>query len=64
VGRIGEVIWVFDFVIDNKGKTSGSRVLFVKGADTHAAHKPHPSNVLKGYVVKQAYDYLKEKGFL
>ena len=38
----------------NKGKTSGSRVLFYKdGAGPVFMHRPHPSNILPGYAVKQ-----------
>lgn len=44
----------------NKGKTSGSRVEFVKGADTILLHKPHPSGELKSYQVKQLVDTLNE----
>lgn len=44
----------------NKGKTSGSRVEFIKGADTILLHKPHPSGELKSYQVKQLVDTLNE----
>jgi hypothetical protein len=53
---------VFGFQIDNKGKTSGSRVLFIneeKDLD-YAAHKPHPSNIVKGYVMKNVLCFLLE----
>jgi hypothetical protein len=53
---------VFGFYIDNKGKTSGSRVLFIneeKDLD-YAAHKPHPSNIVKGYVIKDVLCFLLE----
>lgn len=43
----------------SKGKTSGSRVEFAKGANTILLHKPHPSNVLKPYQVRQIVDELK-----
>lgn len=43
-----------------KGKTSGSRVEFIKGADTILLHKPHPSGELKSYQVKQLVDTLNE----
>ena len=55
---------IFGYNIDNKGKTSGSRVLFVKGENTYAVHKPHPGNIVKGYVLKQVYDYLKKLDLL
>lgn len=44
----------------NKGKTSGSRVEFVKDANTILLHKPHPSGELKSYQVKQLVDTLNE----
>ncbi len=50
----------FDFIESNKGKTSGSRVEFVRGNDTILLHKPHPSGELKSYQVKQLIDILKE----
>lgn len=47
------------FTIDNKGKTSGSRVAFVKdGVIPLKLHKPHPGNIVKGYALKQLYDFL------
>jgi hypothetical protein len=55
---------LFGFTADHKGKTSGSRVLFVKGEDAHRVHKPHPSNVVKGYAMKQVLDFMIEKGFI
>lgn len=42
-----------------KGKTSGSRIEYVKGRDTILLHKPHPSNQLKPYQVKQIVETLK-----
>lgn len=33
---------IFGYKIDNKGKTSGSRVIFAKGESSYTAHKPHP----------------------
>ena len=55
---------IFGFAIDNKGKTSGSRALFVKENEAHTVHKPHPSNVLKSYALKQVLAFLVEKGFI
>ena len=62
--ELAGVFKAFGFTVDNKGKTSGSRVLFVKGEETHAVHKPHPGNILKRYVLRQAYNFLTEKGYL
>ncbi len=46
----------------SKGNTSGSRVEFVStdGEDSYIMHKPHPSNIIKGYVMKQLLTYIRE----
>lgn len=41
------------FIERSKGKTSGSRVEYVRGNDTILLHRPHPSGILKPYQVKQ-----------
>jgi len=48
------------FVIDNKGKTSGSRIRFFHPEKKlqYLAHKPHPSNVIKPKALKDIIDYL------
>jgi len=55
---------ILGFTVDNKGNTSGSRVLFEKDGEAHTVHKPHPSNIMKGYALKQIFDFLVEKGFI
>lgn len=50
----------FGFEEKNKGKTSGSRVEFIRGKDTLLLHKPHPTGELKGYQVKQLIESLRE----
>jgi hypothetical protein len=54
----------FEFTVNNKGKTSGSRVEFENPTDSLIVHKPHPSNIMKGYVMKQILDYLKEHKYI
>jgi hypothetical protein len=51
---------------DSKGKTSGSRVAFVNTKTKHIfrLHKPHPSNILKGYQVSEIWDELKAQGVI
>ena len=46
--------------------TSGSRVIFVNDNDNNSyiMHKPHPSNIIKGYVMRQVMVYLKANGYL
>ncbi len=50
---------VFGYEIGNKGKTSGSRVIFKKGASSYTAHKPHPDSLIKPYVMKQVLEFFK-----
>lgn len=49
----------------NKGKTSGSRVVF-KDAEGHPImlHKPHPGNIVKQYALRQVLEELQSKGHL
>jgi len=56
-----ELVRVFaicGYTLDNKGKTSGSRVIFSNGTNALVIHKPHPSNIIKHYALKQVYDFL------
>lgn len=56
---------IFGFSVENKGKTSGSRVCFKDEAKrTIMLHKPHPGNIVKHYAMKQVLEYLKVEGFL
>lgn len=55
---------IFGFEVSNKGKTSGSRVIFVKGNHAYTAHKPHPGSVVKKYVLKQVYEFLVQLGLI
>ena len=44
---------------------AGSRVIFKgDGLKPIMLHKPHPGNIIKGYVMKQVYDYLKNEGLI
>lgn len=54
-----------DYVRSNKGKTSGSRIMFV--SDNHGSillHKPHPQKELKFYQVKQLIEILEQEGLI
>ena len=52
------------FSEDTKGHTSGSRVMFInKTQDVNfRLHKPHPSNTLKDYQVKELLDFIDKLG--
>ncbi|MBQ8429074.1 MAG: type II toxin-antitoxin system HicA family toxin [Clostridia bacterium] len=46
----------------NKGKTSGSRVAFIKGEVKILLHKPHPEKEMKKYAINQLIDDLEVIG--
>ncbi len=48
----------------NKGKTSGSRIVFIKGNNKILLHKPHPNKEMKKYAVCQLIEKLEEMGEL
>ena len=52
------------YALKTKGKTSGSRVLFIRESDGKKIllHKPHPRDVMKVYAVKQLVEVLRENG--
>ena len=55
----------FGYSESNMGKTSGSRVRFI--SDVYSPimlHKPHPTPVIKMYMLKQVIDQLKKEGLL
>lgn len=48
----------------NKGKTSGSRVSFLKDEEIFDMHRPHPGSILKKGTLKSIFNYLNDKGLL
>lgn len=49
----------------NKGKTSGSRVVFKsKDGSPIMLHKPHPGNIVKQYALKQVLEELQSKNLI
>ena len=56
----------FSYKRSNKGKTSGSRVIF--SSEEYKTkillHKPHPRKELLEYQIKQLIDQLKQEGLL
>ena len=51
---------IFGYHESNKGGTSGSRVEFISedGQSSYIMHKPHPGNIIKGYVMKQLHVFI------
>jgi len=54
----------FGYEEDRGGKTSGSRVKFIKNPNIIRLHKPHPINELKQYQIKQIIEHLEQEGLL
>ena len=50
----------------NKGKTSGSRVMFINGKnkDKILFHRPHPGKELREYQIRQLIEKLEEEGLI
>jgi len=48
----------------SRGRTSGSRVCFMKGDCKIILHKPHPGDQMKRAAVRQVKEYLEGKGEL
>lgn len=55
----------FSYGRSNKGKTSGSRVMFVSPQHPPVMlHKPHPRKELLSYQVKQLVTILEQEGLI
>lgn len=55
------LLYRLGFIEDNKGKTSGSRVVFINNNKQYIElHKPHPNNILKTYQVNKIIKSLEE----
>lgn len=47
----------------NKGKTSGSKVLFIDKQNRKILlHRPHPGNIIKDYALKEIREKLNRNG--
>ena len=54
----------FGYVMSTSGKTSGSRVCFIRGKKIFRLHKPHPRKELLSYQIKELIDELNQEGLL
>ena len=62
---VESLLGYLDYKRSDKGRTSGSRVMFVN--DNHPPimmHKPHPRKELLDYQVKQLLEMLKQEGLI
>lgn len=60
-----KLLGYFSFIRSNKGRTSGSRVIFI--SQEYGAvllHKPHPRKELLEYQVKQLREKLEQEGLV
>ena len=48
----------------NKGKTSGSRVLFMRNGLSIDMHKPHPNKELLSYQISKILRILEKEGLI
>ena len=57
---------IYGFSLENKGSTSGSRIKFYNKHDENAfiMHKPHPSNIIKGYMMRDILNYLLHNNYV
>ena len=63
--EVESLLGYLDYKRSDKGRTSGSRVMFVN--DNHPPimmHKPHPRKELLDYQVKQLLEMLKQEGLI
>ena len=57
------LLTLFGYTKSNKGKTSGSRVMFIDEQNRKILlHKPHPGNILKTYALKDIIEKLIRNG--
>lgn len=61
-----KLLGYFGYYRSNKGRTSGSRVMFI--SEDHGnkilLHKPHPRKELLEYQIKQLIEQLEQEGLL
>lgn len=50
------------YKLENKGKTSGSRVIFKRESLFIMLHKPHSPNIMKQYAIRDLINNLIENG--
>lgn len=63
--EVETLLGYLEYIRSNKGKTSGSRVVFESNEHGNILlHKPHPNNELKIYQIKQLIDVLEQEGLI
>ena len=54
----------FGFDVYNKGKTSGSRVIFSNGEKEFIMHKPHPRNIINMASMTNILEFLIDNKYI
>ena len=62
--ELQNLLELLGFELFNKGKTSGSRVKFMKNNIPLIIHKPHPRKELLEYQIKQILETLEKEKLL
>lgn len=61
--EIERLLTLFGYKMENKGKTSGSKVMFIDKQNRKILlHKPHPGNIIKRYALKDVLNKLLRNG--
>jgi hypothetical protein len=55
---------VFGFTVYNKGKTSGSRTIFIDDEKEYIIHKPHPKNIIKEASMRNLLIFFTDNKFI
>ena len=63
--ELGTLLKSLGYILNNAGNTSGSSVKFINPTTNHNInfHRPHPSPILKSYVIKRIISELKKEGY-
>ena len=61
----GESLLIYlGFTKSNKGRTSGSKIMFYKGNMKILLHKPHPQKELKPYQINELLSELERENLI
>ena len=63
--ELTRLLAIFGYKLSDKGKTSGSRVIF-KNEEKRpiTLHRPHPGNIIRMYVLRSIVADLEEAGLI
>jgi len=62
--ELQNLLEILGFEMSNKGRTSGSRVKFMKDNTPIILHKPHPRKELPEYQIKQVIEILEKENLI